>query len=160
MGRRPGAATATVQQQAVKTEFHGRLFPQHRDQYGADVRERVALALAVRDDSVQAARETIARARASWDARLAGFDLALAPVVPGEAPATPAPESFRPQTIPLNAPASAFGLPALAVPIGTGPAGLPLGMQIIAVRGDAAAAFAFGAAFQAVTDWHERRAVL
>ena len=154
------AATGTVQQQAVKTDFHAQTFPQHQERYGADVRERVALALAVGDDTVQAARATIARARASWDAQLAGFDLALAPVVVGEAPAAPAPQTFRSQTIPLNAPASAFGLPALAVPIGSGPAGLPLGMQIIAVRGDAAAAFAFGAAFQAVTDWHERRAVL
>ncbi len=154
------AATGTVQQQAVKGDFHARLFPAHAEQYGEDVRQRVRAALAVGDDAVRAARETIARARAAWDARLAGFDLALAPVVAGEAPVAPAPESFRPQTIPLNAPASAFGLPALAVPIGRGPAGLPLGMQIIAVHGDAAAALAFGAAFQAATSWHERRPAL
>jgi amidase len=70
------------------------------------------------------------------------------------------PKTFRDETIPLVTPASAFGLPVAAVPIGFGPAGLPLGMQIIAAGGAIASAFAVGAAFQRLTEWHERRPVL
>ena len=67
------------------------------------------------------------------------------------------PKTFRDETIPLVTPASAFGLPAAAVPIGFGPAGMPLGMQIIAAGGDIASAFAVGGVFQQHTDWHARR---
>ncbi|HWT05937.1 MAG TPA: hypothetical protein VN224_09300, partial [Xanthomonadales bacterium] len=86
-----------------------------------------------------------------------GYDIALAPSAGSEAPLAPVPKTFRDETIPLVTPASAFGLPAAAVPIGFGPAGMPLGMQIIATGGDVSAAFAFGIVFQRGTDWHARR---
>ncbi|HEY4441752.1 MAG TPA: hypothetical protein VGN14_14930, partial [Candidatus Elarobacter sp.] len=56
-------------------------------------------------------------------------------------------------------PASGFGLAAVAVPIGFGSNGMPLGMQIIA-PGDVAPAFALGRRYQSVTAWHEARAPL
>ncbi|HEX3463259.1 MAG TPA: hypothetical protein VHS78_04285, partial [Candidatus Elarobacter sp.] len=74
----------------------------------------------------------------------------------GEAPRSPVPASFRDETIPLVTPASAFGLPAAAVPIGFGDEGLPLGMQIIALDGAAPAAFSLGRLYQSRTDWHHR----
>lgn len=152
------AATTTLQQAAVKAEnFHAPLFALHRERYGDDVRERVASALDVDDITVAEARATIERARASWISALRGYDLAIAPIVYGEAPLAPAPASFRRETIPLAAPASAFGLPALALPIGTGPAGMPLGMQVITLAGDASIALAFGALFQQATNWHRQR---
>ncbi len=154
-------ATARVQQGSVKAEnFHAPLFARYRERYGDDVRERVANALSTEDQSVSAARAEIARARISWDAALHGYDLALAPIVRGEAPLAPAPAAFRPETSPLVTPASAFGLPALAIPIGSGPSGMPLGLQIIALNGDAATALAFGAMFQRATDWHRHRPLI
>jgi len=149
-----GAVAAIQQRAAART--HAPFFPEHRAEYGEDVRARVTYALTVGEDAETAARAMLAKSRASWDAATRGYDAALAPSVGREAPLAPAPPSFRDETIPLVTPASGFGLPAAAVPIGFGPAGLPLGMQIIAVGGGASAAFELGRTYQRLTDWHAR----
>lgn len=150
------AAVATVQQRAA-ARVHEPFFAEHRDEYGADVRARVEHALSVTEEAETAARLTIARAGTSWNVALARFDVALAPSVGSEAPLGPVPKTFRDETIPLVTAASAFGLPVAAVPMGFGPAGMPLGMQLIALGGDAAPAFALGRTYQTLTDWHARR---
>ncbi len=149
-------AVAVVQQRAA-ARVHEPYFAEHRERYGEDVRARVTQALTVTASAEDEARGVIARARASWDAATAEYDVALAPSTGGEAPRSPVPATFRDETIPLVTPASAFGLPAAAVPIGFGDEGLPLGMQIIALDGAAPAAFACGRMYQSLTDWHERR---
>jgi aspartyl-tRNA(Asn)/glutamyl-tRNA(Gln) amidotransferase subunit A len=152
-------AVGVIQQRAA-ARVHAPYFAEHEAEYGDDVRARVAQALTLTDDDETDARATVARARASWNAATFMYEIALAPSAGGEAPLAPVPKTFRDETIPLVTPASAFGLPAAAVPIGFGPAGLPLGMQIIAAGGTIASAFALGAAFQRLTDWHERRPAL
>ncbi|HEX3551518.1 MAG TPA: amidase [Candidatus Elarobacter sp.] len=147
-------AVAIVQQRAA-ARVHEPIFATNEHAYGNDVRARVATALRVGEDDEHAARATIERARATWARATAGYDVALAPVVPSEAPMMPAPPDFRANVIPLVTPGSAFGLPVAAVPIGFGPAGMPLGMQLIATSG-VAAAFALGNRFQRLTDWHRR----
>ena len=149
-------AVATVQQRAA-AEVHRPFFAAHREDYGADVRGRVERALAAGEDAERDARAVITRARRSWEAATAGYEVALAAVVGSEAPVAPVPESFRDVTVQLAAPASIFGVPVAAVPIGFGPAGLPLGMQVIGTRGDVAAAMALGRAYQHLTGWHEQR---
>jgi aspartyl-tRNA(Asn)/glutamyl-tRNA(Gln) amidotransferase subunit A len=151
--------TVAIVQQRAAARVHEPFFAEHADEYGADVRARVAHALGVTESAERAARDVLARARAAWDAATGEYDAALAPAVGAEAPLAPVPAAFRDETLPLAAPASAFGLPVAAVPIGFGPAGMPLGMQIIAMR-DVASAFAVGRRFQAATDWHARRARL
>jgi aspartyl-tRNA(Asn)/glutamyl-tRNA(Gln) amidotransferase subunit A len=152
-------ATGVIQQRAA-ARVHAPYFTEHRAQYGEDVRARVAHALTLTESDEHDARGVVARARTSWNAATGGYDVALAPSAGAEAPVAPVPKTFRDETIPLVTPASAFGLPAAAAPIGFGPAGLPLGMQIIAANGEIASAFALGAAFQRLTDWHERRPAL
>ena len=149
-------AVGVVQQRAA-ARVHAPYFAEHEAEYGEDVRARVAQALTLTGDDETDARAVVARARASWNAATFMYEVALAPSVGAEAPLAPVPKTFRDETIPLVTPASAFGLPVAAVPIGFGPAGLPLGMQIIAAGGAIASAFALGAAFQRLTDWHERR---
>jgi Asp-tRNA(Asn)/Glu-tRNA(Gln) amidotransferase A subunit family amidase len=148
-------AVSVVQQRAA-ARVHEALFAEHADEYGADVRARVAHALGVTESAERAARDVLARARAAWEAATGEYDVALAPAAGAEAPFAPVPAAFRDETLPLAAPASGFGLPVAAVPVGFGPAGMPLGMQIIAMR-DVAAAFEVGRRFQAATDWHARR---
>jgi aspartyl-tRNA(Asn)/glutamyl-tRNA(Gln) amidotransferase subunit A len=149
------AAVAVVQQRAA-ARVHEPLFASNAAGYGTDVRARVANALGVGEDDERAARATIARARESWSRATDGYAVALAPVVGTEAPIMPAPPDFRANVIPLVTPASAFGLPVAAAPIGLGPAGMPIGMQLIAADGDPASALALGRAFQTLTDWHRR----
>ena len=152
-------AVGVIQQRAA-ARVHEPYFTGHSAEYGEDVRARVAQALTVTESDESDARAVVARARASWNAATFRYDVVLAPSVGTEAPVAPVPTTFRDETIPLVTPASAFGLPAAAVPIGFGPAGMPLGMQIIAAGGDVASAFALGTAFQQRTDWHARRAVI
>ena len=146
-------AVATVQQRAA-ARVHAPLYAEHRDEYGADVRARVEFALGVSEADELGARATIDAARASWTAALEGYEVALALSAGCEAPIAPAPSRFRDETIPLVTPASAFGLPVAAVPIGYGPGAMPLGMQLIALGGDVAAAFALAGAYQQRTAWH------
>ncbi|MDB5072711.1 MAG: amidase [Candidatus Eremiobacteraeota bacterium] len=148
-------AVATIQQRAAAL-VHAPFFADHEHEYGDDVRARVAYALAVGEAQESDARAVVANARASWAAATGGYDVALAPSVGAEAPVMPAPPTFRDETIPLVTPASAFGLPVCAIPIGFGPAGMPLGMQAIAIGGTPAAAFSLGRGFQSLTDWHRR----
>jgi aspartyl-tRNA(Asn)/glutamyl-tRNA(Gln) amidotransferase subunit A len=150
-------AVAVVQQRAA-AQVHRPYFAEHEAGYGADVRARVAYALGVGETEERAAREVLAFARATWDAATGGYDAALAAAAGSEAPLAPVPATFRDETLPLMAPASGFGLPVAAVPIGFGPAGMPLGMQIIAR--DVAAAFALGRRYQSVTAWHEQTPAL
>jgi aspartyl-tRNA(Asn)/glutamyl-tRNA(Gln) amidotransferase subunit A len=152
-------AVGVIQMRAA-ARVHAQTFAAHEHEYGEDVRARVAHALTLTETDENAARAVVARARTSWNAATAGYGVALAPSAGGEAPRAPVPNTFRDETIPLVTPASAFGLPAAAVPIGFGPAGLPLGLQIVALGGDVASAFALGEAFQRLTDWHAREPAL
>lgn len=54
-------------------------------------------------------------------------------------------------------PASLIGLPALSVPLGFGPQGLPSGMQIIGRSGDDAGVLAIGQAYHRATGWPQKR---
>jgi amidase len=54
-------------------------------------------------------------------------------------------------------PASLIGLPALSVPAGFSPQGLPCGMQIIGRSGDDAGVLAIGQAYHRATEWPQRR---
>jgi amidase len=53
-------------------------------------------------------------------------------------------------------PASLIGLPALSVPVGFSPEGLPTGMQIIGRSGDDAGVLAIGQAYHRATEWPQR----
>jgi len=54
-------------------------------------------------------------------------------------------------------PANAAGLPAISVPCGFTPQGLPVGMQLIGPRYSEARLLAIAAAYEEVTEWHLRR---
>jgi amidase len=54
-------------------------------------------------------------------------------------------------------PASLIGLPALSVPVGFSPAGLPCGMQIIGRSGDDAGVLVIGQAYHRATEWPQKR---
>jgi len=54
-------------------------------------------------------------------------------------------------------PASLIGLPALSVPVGFSPEGLPSGMQIIGRSGDDAGVLAIGQAYHRATGWPQKR---
>jgi aspartyl-tRNA(Asn)/glutamyl-tRNA(Gln) amidotransferase subunit A len=152
-------ATATVQMHAAAI-VHGPLIATNRDSYGIDVRERVERALTITDEQRDAARITIAAAHASFSKATSDCDAVIMPIVPGEPPVSPAPPTFRAGVIPRATPAAAFGIPALAVPIGFGKNNCPLSMQILSTTTTADIILTLGEHYQKHTDWHTRRPAL
>ena len=110
--------------------YHRERFARDRDQYGPlntailDAGRQASAA-----DYVLAARQRPGLA-AELEQALAGVDLALTPGTPAPAPrntTTTGDASFQ-------APWTCAGLPALALPTGVNPWGIPLGVQLIGHR--------------------------
>jgi Asp-tRNA(Asn)/Glu-tRNA(Gln) amidotransferase A subunit family amidase len=85
----------------------------------------------VTPERLESARQQAERCRRALDETFAQFDALLTPAAPGEAPpdlgATGDPIFCRIWTL--------LGVPCLSVPVLRGPAGLPLGLQIVGQRG-------------------------
>jgi len=76
---------------------------------------------------VQSAREIAGRARSTATALLGKVDVLLTPSAPGEAP-----EGLGSTGDPaFNRVVTLLGFPAIGLPAGTGPSGLPLGVQLV-----------------------------
>jgi aspartyl-tRNA(Asn)/glutamyl-tRNA(Gln) amidotransferase subunit A len=126
--RRPGA---DITEMYTETRSAG---------FGAEVKRRImlgtyALSAGYYDayyGRAQRVRTLIIR---DFDAAYRSFDVLLAPTAPGEAFALGA-KTADPLTMYLNdvctIPSNLAGHPAVSVPFGTGPAGLPLGVQVLA----------------------------
>jgi aspartyl-tRNA(Asn)/glutamyl-tRNA(Gln) amidotransferase subunit A len=109
----------------------------------------------------RARRRIIADVRAIWK----GFDLLVTPTSPIAATpigATtvrlagadrPLVRAYLDHTLPFNL----TGQPALSVPCGFTPAGLPVGLQLVGRPFDEALLLRVGAAYEAATAWHTRR---
>lgn len=103
---------------AERLEHHDRLSPQLRATLDTPGVDRAAYL---------AAKERVRRF--DVDAAFGSADLLLMPAAPGEAPT---PETTGDPV--FNRPASLLGLPAIAIPGGHGPHGLPLGLQLVGRR--------------------------
>jgi Asp-tRNA(Asn)/Glu-tRNA(Gln) amidotransferase A subunit family amidase len=111
-----------------------------------DLRRRCAWAAEQDPAMLDAGRAAFAEARAAFAALMGGFDALLTAVAPGEAPEglgwTGDPSCNRLWT--------ALHGPAVSVPAGTGPRGLPLGLQVVAPAGQ-------DARLLAVAEWVRAR---
>jgi aspartyl-tRNA(Asn)/glutamyl-tRNA(Gln) amidotransferase subunit A len=112
------------------------------DGYGADVRERLREAASTTlDDYVRACRDR-ERVRRALDLLLGEADALILPVSPCEAPLVETGTSkingkdvaFGPVGVPMRGTVNVSGLPAVAVPTGWSPGGLPLSLQIVGPR--------------------------
>ncbi len=118
-----------------------------------------SLAIAARD-YLRAMRVRRVMGRA-YDALLTPFDALATPT--RVTVASPLDRAFRdaypevPGGGSLIASSNVVGVPALALPNGFGSAGLPTSLSFVARAFDEAKLVAIGRAYQARTDWHERR---
>lgn len=96
-----------------------------------------------------------------WAAMFHDLDVLIAPCTPIAAPLAGASEVRWPDgtsenitgaLVRLTSPSNLTGLPALALPVGQDPAGLPLGMQIIGRPFDEATVLRVGQAYETATD--------
>jgi amidase len=103
----------------------------HPAQLSEGLRARLTEARAQGAAALDAARATLRTARAALPAILESHDIILTPAAPGEAP-----EGLGWTGEPsFNALWTALHLPCVTVPAGTGPRGLPLGIQIVGPQG-------------------------
>ena len=95
---------------------------------------------------------------------VAGVDAVIAPVAPVAAPTiaesdvgnSPDAEAVIQRLTRFTRPINYLGLPSLAIPAGFTQNGLPVGMQLVGRSFDEATLLRIGAAFQRVTDFHDR----
>jgi Asp-tRNA(Asn)/Glu-tRNA(Gln) amidotransferase A subunit family amidase len=104
---------------------------EHRDRLSARLNALLDEGAAIPKTRYEEALATRARLREAWERFLEGFAAAITPPAPGEAPATLA-ETGNPAFCTLW---TLLGVPAVTVPVGLGPRGMPLGLQVVGASG-------------------------
>jgi aspartyl-tRNA(Asn)/glutamyl-tRNA(Gln) amidotransferase subunit A len=138
--------------------YHARDLRERPALYGDVLREKLlAGALLTGDEYVQAQRLR-ARLREDLHRTLDAVDVLATPTTPGPAPAFAAVLDpnypFARSNMP---PFNLAGLPALAVPCGLAPSGLPISLQIAGRPSDEVTVLRVGHAYEQATEWHRRR---
>jgi Asp-tRNA(Asn)/Glu-tRNA(Gln) amidotransferase A subunit family amidase len=102
-----------------------------RGQISPELLERLDFGLSCDEATLASAYDTFARTRAAFPDAMSGLDVLITPSAPGEAP-----EGLGWTGDPvLNFIWTSLGVPCVTVPAGTGPNGLPLGIQIVGRAG-------------------------
>jgi aspartyl-tRNA(Asn)/glutamyl-tRNA(Gln) amidotransferase subunit A len=144
--------------------FHKRWMIERPQDYGPQVLMRLQNGLAVPGVSYLEAVRWRGPALSAHLAAVAGVDAVIAPVAPVAAPTiaesdvgnSPDAEAVIQRLTRFTRPINYLGLPSLAIPSGFTRSGLPVGMQLIGRSFDEAVLLRIGAAFQRVTDFHDR----
>jgi Asp-tRNA(Asn)/Glu-tRNA(Gln) amidotransferase A subunit family amidase len=140
---------------------HRRWIEERPGDYGAETRRLLELGLLLPASHLEAAQRArglmrIEVAGAFRDARL---DLLVTPTLPRTS--MPLSEMVTsvdvPRLIPYTLPWNLTGQPALSVPCGFTPEGLPAGLQLVGRPFDESTVLRAGHAFERATGWHELR---
>jgi aspartyl-tRNA(Asn)/glutamyl-tRNA(Gln) amidotransferase subunit A len=150
---------------AEPSAYHQRWLRERPDDYGEDVRlllEVGEMLLATHYIQAQRYRSLL---RSEFLEAFKSVDVFICPTLPFTATrvgevlveiAEGAPEDMLSAIMQFTGVPSLTGLPALAVPCGFDPDGLPIGMQVIGRPFDEATLFRVGAAYQQLTSFHEQ----
>ena len=107
-----------------------------RELISGDLQERLDWSLAQPSTLLDEANEAFMAARLAFNVVMEGLDCLLTPSAPGEAPHG---LSWTGDPV-FNSLWTGLHVPCVTVPSGTGPNGMPLGLQVIARFGDDAGA--------------------
>jgi len=131
-------------------DVHRGLFPERADEYGENVRVKVALAFEVTAAEAEEAARQRERYRERMREAAEGFDLVVTPTLPVVAPPVGTGElRVRPRLTRFTLPLNAVGWPALALPCGPAEDGLPASVQLAAPAGEDALVLAAGSLLEA-----------
>ena len=148
--------------QADGAAFHCERLVENPLGFGEDVRQRLQTGAALTSTEYSLARRTQAEMRRRMEIFFEQVDLLLTPTTPISAlliEGNDAIEQARRLTR-FTAPFNLTGLPALSVPCGFTPVGLPIGLQIISRAWGEAKVLQAGHAFEQATEWHKRKPVI
>ncbi len=145
--------------QADGAAFHRERLKEHPDWFGADVRQRLELGASYTSTEYALARRTQAETRRKLESLLDEYDSMILPATPIPAPALEGEDALERARVltRFTAPFNLTRLPALTVPCGFSPEGLPIGLQIVSRAWNEAGVLRAGYAYQQVTEWHMRR---
>lgn len=136
--------------------FHRERLQAHPAGFGADVLARLERGAMFTSTEYVLARRFQSEWRRRLDLLLDMFDVLLTPTTPITAPlieGSDAIEAAR-QLTRFTAPFNLAGLPALSLPCGFSPAGLPIGLQVVTSAWNEAKALQAGKAFEDATSWN------
>ncbi|NWG21389.1 MAG: Asp-tRNA(Asn)/Glu-tRNA(Gln) amidotransferase subunit GatA [Chloroflexi bacterium] len=136
--------------------FHRERLQAHPEGFGADVLARLERGAMFSSTEYVLARRFQSEWRRRLERLLGTFDVLLTPATPITAPlieGADAIEAAR-QLTRFTAPFNLAGLPALSLPCGFSPAGLPIGLQVITSAWNEAKALQAGRAFEDATSWN------
>jgi aspartyl-tRNA(Asn)/glutamyl-tRNA(Gln) amidotransferase subunit A len=144
----PGNLNPAFQVEAA--EVHRKLFAEHADLYGDNVRRKLEAAFAVEEEAVAASLAEREDYRGRALEAFEGFDVLLTPTMPMVAPPVGIGDlALRERMISLTRPFNGLGWPALALPCGPAEDGLPASLQLAARPGEDALVLAVGKALEA-----------
>ena len=140
-------------------------FPARAADYSDDVRGRLEKGAAITAADYLDAREVCRRATQEFENCAEQVDVLLAPTVPipapriGEERVTIAgeDEDVRGALLRLCRPANLWGAPALSIPCGATPEGLPIGLQLIGFEGREEKLLQVAQIYEQATEWQARR---
>lgn len=159
----PGAEEAGARMEelmlAEAASFHAGRLERDPSMFAPDVRTRLARGAALSGAAYAAGRQAQRVFRRRMATAFQRHDVLLTPATPEEAPPIEGTDAVR-ATDRMSAslrPVAFAGVPALVVPCGLGPGGLPVGAQLVAPPWREDLLLAAGAAYQSATAWHLRR---
>jgi len=140
-------------------------FPARAAEYSEDVRMRLERGEGITAADYIDALEACRRSREEFHKCAERVDALLVPTVPIPAPRigeshitlAGAQEEVRAVLLRFCRPANLWGAPAISIPCGATPAGLPIGMQWIGFEGRESILLRLAQEFEAATEWHRRR---
>jgi len=147
---------------AEAVTVHDRGLTHNPDAYGPLVRARLTTGYEVSGLDLVRAYRTRNQVTQAFRRIFNKVDFLAAPAVPVTAPPIGTDkirigsheESIVTSFVRLNAPQNVAGIPALVVPCGFDPEGLPIGLQLVAWRNRDSLLLDLGKLFQQWTDWH------
>jgi aspartyl-tRNA(Asn)/glutamyl-tRNA(Gln) amidotransferase subunit A len=155
---------------AEATRYHESqgYFPMRAAEYGEDVRKRLEMGREVRAVDYLNAFAMKREIEKEFQAAFACVDAIIAPALPIAAPRIGEnelmiegeKETVRSALVRLNRPANLTGDPAISIPCGFTPAGLPIGLQLIGPKWSEARLLAIALAYEDATEWHKRHPIL
>jgi aspartyl-tRNA(Asn)/glutamyl-tRNA(Gln) amidotransferase subunit A len=151
-------------QAAESYAYHAENVAKHSDSYQAETLRRVRTGEKVSAAEYLQRRRELEEARRNIHSAFAEIDLLVTPTTPMAAPAIADlranAEALRPAELKLlrnTRPFNVWGLPAISVPCGFTPGGLPIGLQIAGPPWREDLVLRLAHAYEQTTAWHKRR---
>jgi aspartyl-tRNA(Asn)/glutamyl-tRNA(Gln) amidotransferase subunit A len=150
-------------QSAESYAFHADFVARSPECYQPETLRRIRTGEKVSREKILECRRELQRARHEIASTFKDADLLVTPTTPVPAPAIAelkqSPDLLRPRELLLlrnTRPINVWGLPAISIPCGFTPAGLPIGLQIIGPEWGEVKVLQLAHAYEQATAWHKR----